>query len=116
LRCFILAAEFELKSESGGLQAAEQRYRDYHVGLAKKLPNLRHYMISTYGVGKVPAVTGAGAHASMRNPLQMAMMVFDSFEALRDAYGTPIGIELRKEEQESMVNTRVYRIDATVQR
>jgi hypothetical protein len=115
LRCFVLAAEFELKLESADPEAAEQRYRHYQVGIAEKLPNLRHFMISKYEVGNVAAAAGATALSSMRNPLRMAMLVFDSSESLRDAYHSPIGMELRKEQRDSIVNSRVYHIEATVQ-
>ena len=51
----------------------------------------------------------------MRNPLRMTMLVFDSFETLGDAYRSPVGQELQKDEETTIVNARVYRIDATVQ-
>ena len=51
----------------------------------------------------------------MRNLLRMAMLVFDSSEALHDAYHSPVGQELSKDEEATIVNTRLYRIDATVQ-
>lgn len=48
------------------------------------------------------------------NPRRIAMLVFDSFEALRDAHNSPVGQELRKEEQASINSSHVYHIDATV--
>jgi hypothetical protein len=45
----------------------------------------------------------------------MAILVFDSFEDFVDAYRTPGGEKLRKDEAATIANPRVYRIDATVQ-
>ena len=115
LKCFVLASEFELKLNGAGPEAIEQRYLDYHVEVARQLPNLRHYMISKYQVStKVSSVTSRG-EVRMRNPLRMAILVFDSFETLGDAYRSPVGQELQKDEETTIANARVYRIDATVQ-
>ena len=115
LECFVLASEFALKLNGADAEAAEQRYLDYHVDVARQLPNLRHYMISKYQVStKVGPVTASG-EVRMRNLLRMAMLVFDSSEALHDAYHSPVGQELSKDEEATIVNTRLYRIDATVQ-
>jgi hypothetical protein len=115
LECFVLASEFELKLNGAGAEAAEQRYLDYHIDVARRLPELRHYMISKYQVStNVGAVTASGK-MRMRNLLRMAMLVFDSFDALRDAYHSAVGQELSKDEEATIVNTRLYRIDATVQ-
>jgi uncharacterized protein (TIGR02118 family) len=115
LKCFVLAAEFELKSNGSGFETPERHYLEYHVELARKLPNLRHYMISKYEVGGNIGVMGASAKLPNRTPLRMAMLVFDTFEALRDAYQSPVGRELRKDEEVNISNPRVYRMDATVQ-
>jgi EthD domain len=113
--CFVLAAEFELKLNGAGAEAAEERYLDYHVDIARQLPELRHYMISKYQVSrKLDAVETSGERP-IRNPLRMAMLVFDGFEALRSAYRSPVGQELAKAEEAIIANPRVYRIDATVQ-
>jgi hypothetical protein len=116
LQCFVLAAEFELKLNGFDVNTAERRYLDYHVDIARRLPNLRHYMISKYQVGRKSGLVGTSAEVRVRNPLRMAMLVFDSFEALRDAYQSPVGQELTKDEDMTIANARVYRIDATVQR
>jgi uncharacterized protein (TIGR02118 family) len=115
LQCFVLAAEFELKVNAGDLASAEARYLDYHVEVARQLPNLRHYMIGKYQVSRIISAASASAHLPMRNPLRMATLVFDSFEALRDAYNSPVGQQLTKDAQATTAPIRVYRIDATVQ-
>jgi hypothetical protein len=115
LRCFVLAAEFELKLNGNSLEAAEQYYLDYHVGLVRRLPNLRHYMISKYQVSSKIGTLAASRELPIRNPLRMAIVVFDSFDILCEAYRSPVGQELRKDEEATIANPRVYRIEATVQ-
>jgi len=115
-QCFVLASEFELKLNGSDPETAEKRYLDYRVDVVRQLPNLRHYMISKYQVSrKVGTVTARGV-LPVRNPLRMAMLVFDSFEELCDAYRSPAAQELRKDDQATISNARLYRIDATVQR
>jgi uncharacterized protein (TIGR02118 family) len=102
---FVMAAEFDLKLEGLDLAAAEKRYLDYHTYLARRLPGLRHYLI-----GRLMPVAEAPPER-----LRMATLVFDDFEALKAAYRSPIGCELAKDEEATITNARVYRIDATVQ-
>jgi hypothetical protein len=114
LRCFVLATEFELKLNGSDIDTAERRYLNYHVDLIRRLPNLRHYMISKYRIGRRAEI--AGTHKEiLRNPLRMSMLVFESFEALRDAYQSPIGLELTRDEDATIANARAYHVDATVQ-
>jgi EthD domain-containing protein len=116
LQCFVMATEFELKVDGCDDEAAEQRYLNYHVELARQLPNLRHYMISKYQVSRqLGASAAAMGNLAARNPLRMAMFVFDSFEALCDACQSPLGKKLNQNEQATMAIRRVYHIDATVQ-
>ena len=116
LQCFVMAAEFELKADGGDDQAAEQRYLNYHVELARQLPNLRHYMISKYQVSQqLGASAAAMGKLVARNPLRMSMFVFDSFEALCDACRSPLGQKLNQNEEATMAIRRLYHIDATVQ-
>lgn len=115
LRCFVLAAEFELKVNGSDTETTETRYLDYHVDIVRQLPNLRHYMISKYQVGRKIGAAEANTGLLVSNPLRMAMLVFDSIEALSDAYQSPVGKELRKDEAATLANTRAYWIDATVQ-
>ncbi|MGH7779850.1 MAG: EthD family reductase [Candidatus Binataceae bacterium] len=102
-RCFIMAAEFDFVPIDGArdLEAAEKHYRGVHVELARKLPGLRHYVI-----GKI---VGGGA-APERH--RMAVLVFDSHDALRAAYKSPEGHALTRDEHATLRNARVSRIDA----
>jgi hypothetical protein len=47
--------------------------------------------------------------------LRMAALVFDDLETLKAAYRSPVGRDLAKDEEATITNARVYRIDATVQ-
>ena len=102
---FVMAAEFDLKLDGLDLAAAEKRYLDQHTHLARRLPGLRHYLI-----GRLMPVAGTPPER-----LRMAALVFDDFEALKAAYRSPAGRELAKDEEATITNARVYRIDATVQ-
>ncbi len=115
LQCFVMAAEFELKLNGGDVDTAEKRYLGDYVEVARQLPNLRHYMVSKYQVSKKLDGVAAIGKLAERNPLRMAMFVFDSFEAMCDAYQSPVGQKLRKDEEAIMAISRVYHIDATVQ-
>jgi uncharacterized protein (TIGR02118 family) len=100
-RCFIMAAEFDFTDGARDLEAAEKHYRGVHVELARKLPGLRHYLI-----GKI---AGAGSPSAR---YRMAVLVFDSIEAFRAAYKSPEGLALTRDEQATIRNARVLRIDA----
>ncbi len=101
--CFLMAAEFNLE-QSGGLEAAENRYRNHHTALARRLPGLRNYLI-----GKL---AGAGPAADR---YRIAMLAFDSEQAFIDAYRSPAGRELRKDEDATIRDARVHRLDARVE-
>lgn len=100
-RCFVMAAEFNLE-EAGGIEAAEKRYRSHHVGIVRRLPGLRNYLI-----GKL-----AGAAADR---YRIAILTFDSIDAFKDAYRSAVGIELVKDENETIRDARVHRIEARVE-
>ncbi len=102
--CFVMAAEFGLEP-TGGSEAAEGHYRDVHVGIARRLPGLRNYII-----GKI---NEAGGDTSGR--YRMAFLAFDTADALRTAYRSPVGQELVKDEEATIRNPRVYRLDARVE-
>ncbi|HZO82827.1 MAG TPA: EthD family reductase [Candidatus Binataceae bacterium] len=107
-RCFLFAAEFDLNRRPGEeLAAAEHRYLDYHTGVARRLPGLRYYM-----VGRLVDRSAPGGKADR---LRAALLVFDSVEAWRAAYRSPVGEELVKDEEASIANARVHRLDAVVQ-
>jgi uncharacterized protein (TIGR02118 family) len=95
-KCLLMAAEFNLDNSS--LDAAEKRYREHHTGIARRLPGLRNYII-----GKLPA--GADRY-------RIAVLAFDSLEAFKDAYRSPMGPELMKDEDATIHDARVYRLDA----
>jgi uncharacterized protein (TIGR02118 family) len=71
------------------LDAAEQHYLEYHVPLARRLPGLRHYVI-----GKA---SDFGPFAAER--YRAALLAFDDAEALRAAYRSEVGRELRADEK-----------------
>ena len=103
--CFIMAAEFDLATDGGGIEAAETRYRDHHVAIARRLPGLRNYII-----GKL-APAGGGVASRYR----LAVLAFDSPDALRDAYRSPVGRDLAEDERATIRNPRVTRLDARVE-
>ncbi|HVN30141.1 MAG TPA: EthD family reductase [Candidatus Binataceae bacterium] len=98
-KCLLMAAEFNL--DKNNLEAAEKRYREHHTGLARRLPGLRNYII-----GKLPA--GSDRY-------RIAVLAFDSLEAFKDAYRSPLGAELIKDEEATIHDARVYRLDARVE-
>jgi uncharacterized protein (TIGR02118 family) len=111
MNCFVMAAEFDLKPDGADCVAVEKRYLDHHTHIARCLPGLRHYVIGRVSrpLGAKPELVGCC------DRFRMAMLVFDSAEALRGAYRSPIGLELVKDEAATITNARVYRFDATVQ-
>jgi uncharacterized protein (TIGR02118 family) len=98
-KCFVMAAEFNL--EDGNSEAAEKRYREHHTGIARRLPGLRNYMIGKLGAGS--------------DRYRIAILAFDSAEAFRDAYRSGVGAELIKDEEATIRDARVYRLDARVE-
>jgi uncharacterized protein (TIGR02118 family) len=103
--CMLMAAEFDLKLNGGDYAAAESRYLNHHTHIARRLPGLRHYI-----VGRIVPKRDAKPELP-----RMAILIFDSAEAGREAYRSPVGQELAADEVETIANARVYRLDATVQ-
>lgn len=101
--CFVMVAEFNLEARAG-LDAADDRYRTCHVSLASRLPKLRSYIIGCLGAG----LRGAA------DRYRIAVLVFDSFDAFREAYRSPAGQDLRQDEA-TLRDARVYRLDARVE-
>jgi uncharacterized protein (TIGR02118 family) len=62
--------------------AFDKYYADKHIPLAKKIPGLRKYEVST-GVVAMPAGP-SGYHL-------IAMLTFDNLAAIQTAFGTPEG-------------------------
>ncbi len=102
--CFVMVAEFDLV-QGAGLGAAEKHYLSTHVSIARRLPGLRNYI-----VGKLIKTLGI-EDARYR----MATLVFDSLDAYRAAYASPAGRELLKDEEATIRNARVCRLDARVE-
>ena len=103
-QCFVMVAEFDLV-QGAGVDAAEKHYLGTHVGIARRLPGLRNYVI-----GKL--INTAGIEDSR---YRVATLVFDSLDAYRAAYASPAGRELLKDEEATIRNARVYRLDARVE-
>ena len=102
--CFAMVAEFDLV-QGAGLDAAEKHYLGTHVGIARRLPGLRNYIIGQ--LVKTPGIEDSR--------YRMATLVFDSLDAYRAAYRSPAGRELLKDEEATIRNARVYRLDARVE-
>jgi len=103
-QCFVMVAEFDLE-QSAGIEAAEKHYLGTHVGIARRLPGLRNYVIGK--LIKTPGIEDSR--------YRLATLVFDSLDAYRAAYASPVGRELLKDEAASIRNARVYRLDARVE-
>ena len=86
--CMMASFNFDL-THFATVEAAERHYFDYHVPLARRLPGLRQYLIGR-------PVDFAGVTASRQ---RAAMLVFDDREALRAAYRSDVGRELRQDEK-----------------
>jgi uncharacterized protein (TIGR02118 family) len=98
-KCFMMTAEFDL--DKSNPEAAEKRYREHHTGLARRLPGLRNYMIGKLG--------------PKADRYRIAMLAFDSLDAFKEAYKSPVGAELIKDENETIHDARVHRLDARVE-
>src|ERR1700722_13075837 len=103
-QCFVMVAEFDLV-QGAGVEVAEKHYLGTHVSIARRLPGLRNYV-----VGKL--IKTSGIEGSRH---RMATLVFDSLDAYRAAYASPAGRELLKDEEATIRNARVYRLDARVE-
>lgn len=69
--------------------------------LACRLPGLRRYVIGPLlGTRSIPAERARGA-----------ILAFDSLDAPRAAYRSPIGVELRADEERLIAEPRVILID-----
>ena len=96
-----MATAFDFHERGGTLADAERHYRDYHVPLARRLPGLRGYVIGPLaGTRSMPAERTRGA-----------VLVFDTLDDLRAAYRSPIGVELRADEEQLIARPRVVLID-----
>ena len=98
-KCFVMTAEFNL--DAADLASSENRYRNHHTSIARRLPGLRNYIIGKLG-------TGADRY-------RIAILVFDSADAFKAAYRSPVGLELIEDEEATIRNARVHRLDARVE-
>jgi uncharacterized protein (TIGR02118 family) len=103
-QCFVMVAEFDLV-QGAGVEAAEKHYLGTHVSIARRLPGLRNYIIGK--LIKTPGIEDSR--------YRMATLVFDSLDAYRAAYASPAGRELLKDEDTTIRNARVYRLDARIE-
>lgn len=97
-KCFLMAAEFNL--DMADLEAAEKRYREHHTSIARRLPGLRNYIIGKLGPSD--------------DRYRIAMLAFDSVAAFKAAYASPVGAELIKDEEATIRDARVHRLDALI--
>lgn len=86
--CVMTSFNFNL-SAFGSTAEAERHYLEYHVPLARRLPGLRQYVIGR-------AVDFAAARADRQ---RAAILVFDDADAMRAAYRSEVGRELRADEK-----------------
>jgi uncharacterized protein (TIGR02118 family) len=81
-------------------EEAERHYLEYHVPLARRLPGLRRYVIGKLAeTPRIPAERYRGA-----------ILAFDTLEAWRAAYASPVGRELRSDERALIADPRVVLI------
>src|SRR6202034_561694 len=96
--CMLMAAEFDLKLNGADYATAESRYLNHHTHIARRLPGLRYYL-----VGRIATKPGIEPERQ-----RMALLIFDSAEAGREAYRSPVGQELVRDEEATIANARVY--------
>jgi len=83
-------------------EEAERHYLTYHVPLAKRLPGLRHYFIGR----------PLDFALSKADRQRAAVLSFDDVEALRAAYRSEVGRELRADEKRMATDVIVTFVDA----
>jgi uncharacterized protein (TIGR02118 family) len=98
---FISTFDFNLNNY-GSIEEAEKHYFEYHVPLAKKMPGLKRYII-----GPVKKTRGG-----QRQYTRSATLVFESRDALREAYRSEIGKALVEDENRLVGDHRVDLVEA----
>ncbi len=98
---FISTFDFNLNN-FGSREKAEKHYLEYHVPLAKKMPGLKRYII-----GAVKKTRGG-----QRQYTRSAILVFESRDALRDAYRSETGKALTEDENRLVGDHRVDLVEA----
>jgi uncharacterized protein (TIGR02118 family) len=100
---FCMMASFNFNRETfPSLADAERHYLEYHVPLARRLPGLRRYVIGR--------AVDFGPFAADR--YRGALLAFDDATALRAAYASEVGRELRVDEKRLIADAVVTFIDA----
>lgn len=82
-------------------EEAERHYLDYHVPLARRMPGLLHYVIGR------PVDFGSSA----ANRQRAGFLAFHDAEALRAAYLSDVGRELRADEKRLITDIIVTFMD-----
>ena len=99
--CMMASFNFNLHNFSS-VEEAEHHYIGYHVPLARRLPGLRHYVIGR-AVDFGPSVA---------DRYRAVFLSFDDAEALRGAYRSEVGRELRADEQRLITDVEVRFVEA----
>ncbi|OGK96434.1 MAG: hypothetical protein A3D33_14475 [Candidatus Rokubacteria bacterium RIFCSPHIGHO2_02_FULL_73_26] len=94
---FYMIAAFDLGLPGATASDAERDYLERHVPLARQLPGLRAYVVG-------PLAAAAGIPADRRRG---AILAFESEEAWRAGYRSPVGRALRADEKRLIVEPRV---------
>ena len=94
---FYMVATFDLRLPGATPMDAERHYLERHVSLARRLPGLRGYVVGTLAeTPSIPADRRRGA-----------ILAFDSEDAWRAAYCSPVGRELRDDEKRLIADPRI---------
>src|SRR5574341_925239 len=99
--CMIASFNFNL-ANFATLVEAERHYLEHHVPLARRLPGLRHYRVGR-AVDFGPPVA---------NRHRAALLAFDDADALRAAYRSAVGRELRVDEKRLITDALVVFMEA----
>jgi uncharacterized protein (TIGR02118 family) len=96
-----MATSFNFNRTNFSLDEAERHYREFHVPLARRLPGLRRYVMGPLAATRsIPADRARGA-----------ILAFDDLDALRAAYRSTLGAELRADEERLIAEPRVILLD-----
>ena len=94
---FYMIATFDLRFAGATPADAERYYLERHVPLARRLPGLRAYVVGTLAATPgIPADRRRGA-----------ILAFESEDAWRAAYRSPVGRALRDDEKRLIADPRV---------
>jgi uncharacterized protein (TIGR02118 family) len=94
---FYMIATFDLRFAGATPMDVERHYLERHVPLARRLPGLRAYVVGTLAATPgIPADHRRGA-----------ILAFESEDAWRAAYRSPVGRALRDDEKRLIADPRV---------